>query len=73
MTHPTEGYRAPPPTTEARTHMPDLRADLRNEILGELAKLQRIIKGRTLGADVCLDRDEAQALAVSLQSWAGRV
>lgn len=67
-------YREPPPTTEnRRVTKTTLQAELRKEILEEAAKLHRVIKGRTLGADVCLDKDEATELLRRLESWAGRV
>jgi len=70
---PKERFDPPPTTEERRVTKTQLQAELRNEILEELAVLRRIIKGRTLGADVCLDKHEAESLADRLQSWAGRV
>jgi hypothetical protein len=39
----------------------------------EANKLDRIIKGRTLGGDVCLDKDEARELADRLRTLAAEL
>jgi hypothetical protein len=69
-------YIPPPPTTEYHGKVPRRSVVLeamRKEILEEARKLHSVIKGRTLGGDVCLDKEEATELLRRLESWAGRV
>lgn len=67
-------YTPPPPTTEERgVTKTALQQALRDEMLEEAAKLYRIIRGRTIGGDVCFAREEADDLLRKLESWAGRV
>lgn len=77
MTHPTDGYQPVVPEGVHNARPPRSRVDeshdLRTEILEEAAKLHRIIRGRTLGRDVCLDQEEARDLLDKLDSWATRV
>lgn len=66
----------PPPTTEYHGKAPnqsDLLRVVRAELLEEANKLERILKGRTINGDVCLDVPETKELIAKLRQLAGRV
>jgi len=65
----------PPPTVEYQGAMRwEMRDDSVASALREEAnKLDLIIKGRTIGGDVCLDPDEARGLANKLRTLAAQL